>query len=242
MRKSSQRGFYMKKLIVLLLFSIFFASQTAWCSDVTEKKSVSPQHALQILLDGNRSFAQNGSVRHLEKMASIERRTEIANAQHPLAVIIACSDSRVPPELLFDKGLGEIFVVRVAGNIVGPLELGSVEYAVEHLGAKLVMVLGHERCGAVTATYDAYVSGSKIEGNIGSIAESINPAVKAALAHGAKGTNAEIIDQCTRENIRMVAQQLESQSTIIKEEVHKGSLQLVKAYYDLDNGNVSVVK
>ncbi len=194
MRKSSQRGFYMKKPIVLLLFSIFFASQTAWCSDVTEKKSVSPQHALLILLDGNRSFAQNGSVRHLEKMASIERRTEIANAQHPLAVIIACSDSRVPPELLFDKGLGEIFVVRVAGNIVGPLELGSVEYAVEHLGAKLVMVLGHERCGAVTATYDAYVSRSKIEGYIGSIVESINPAVKAALAHGAKGTNAEIID------------------------------------------------
>ena len=116
----------------------------------------------------------------LEKMASIERRTEIANAQHPLAVIIACSDSRVPPELLFDKGLGEIFVVRVAGNIVGPLELGSVEYAVEHLGAKLVMVLGHERCGAVTATYDAYVSRSKIEGYIGSIVESINPAVKAA--------------------------------------------------------------
>ena len=175
-------------------------------------------------------------------MASIKRRTEIANAQHPLAVIIACSDSRVPPELLFDKGLGEIFVVRVAGNIVGPLELGSVEYAVEHLGAKLVMVLGHERCGAVTATYDAYVSRSKIDGYIGSIVESINPAVKTALAHGAKGTKAQIVDQCTRENISIVAQQLESQSPIIKEEVHSGSLQLVKAYYDLDNGNVSVVK
>ena len=123
MRKSSQRGFYMKKPIVLLLFSIFFASQTAWCSDVTNREAVSLQHALQSLLDGNRSFAQNGSVQHLETMASIKRRTEIANAQHPLAVIIGCSDSRVSPELLFDKGLGEIFVVRVAGNIVGPLDL-----------------------------------------------------------------------------------------------------------------------
>ena len=123
MRKSSQRGFYMKKLIVLLLFSIFFASQTAWCSDGTNREPVSPQHTLQSLIDGNRSFSKNGSVRHLEKMASIKRRTEIANAQHPLAVIIGCSDSRVSPELLFDKGLGEIFVVRVAGNIVGPLDL-----------------------------------------------------------------------------------------------------------------------
>ena len=232
----------MKKMMSLLLLSIFFASQTPCSSAYAEKESVSPRQSLQVLLNGNRRFAHNGSVRHLAKMASINRRKEIAKAQHPLAVIITCSDSRVPPELLFDKGLGEIFVVRVAGNIVGPHELGSVEYAVEHLGTRLIMVLGHKRCGAVTATYDAYVSNSKIEGNISSIIESINPAVKAALAHGAKGRKAEIVNQCALENIRIAAEQLESQSTIIKEKAKKGSLQLVKAYYDLDTGKVTIVK
>jgi len=231
-----------KKMLFVLLFSVFLPSQPAFSSAMAEKDGVSPEQSLQLLLDGNNHFAQSGTVEHLDKMASTERRKEVATTQKPAAVIIACSDSRVPPELLFDKGLGEIFVVRVAGNIVGPHELGSVEYAVEHLGAKLVMVLGHERCGAVTATYDAHVAGSKVEGNIGSLVTSIKPAVKRVLVHGAKGTKAEIVDQCIRENVRNVAGQLKSHSRIIREELEKGSIKLVKAYYDLDDGKVSLLK
>jgi len=231
----------MKKIVSVVLMSIVFNTQVALCSGHEAVKDASSP-ALQLLLDGNKGFAQKGEVKNLDKKVSVKRRTELAQGQKPFAVVIACSDSRVSPELLFDKGLGEIFVVRVAGNIVGPHELGSVEYAVEHLGAKLVMVLGHERCGAVTATYDAHVSGAKVEGNIGSLVESIDPAVTAALSHGATGKKADIIEQCTLENIRLVAGQIESRSTILKEEIEKGSVQLVKAYYDLDDGKVRVIE
>ena len=232
----------MKKIASVLLMSVFFNAQVAFSSEHEAAKASSSPPALQLLLEGNKQFAQKGVVRNLDKMVSVKRRTELALVQKPFAVVIACSDSRVSPELLFDKGLGEIFVVRVAGNIVGSHELGSVEYAVEHLGAKLVMVLGHERCGAVTATYNAHLAGNKVEGNIGSLVDSIDPAVTTALAHGATGNKAEIIEQCTLENIRLVAHEIETSSPILKEAIEKGHLQLVKAYYDLDNGKVSVIQ
>ncbi len=231
-----------KKIASLLLLSLALHAQPMAASEHHAAASVAPDHALELLLEGNKKFAQQGMVKHLDQMASVKRRTELAKGQQPFAVIIACSDSRVSPEILFNKGLGEIFVIRVAGNIVGPHELGSVEYAVEHLGTKLVMVLGHERCGAVTATYNAHLAGSKAEGNLGSLVEAIDPAVTTTLANGAKCQKEEIIDQCIHENVHFVAAQIEARSPILKEAVEKGSIKIVKAYYDLDNGKVSIFK
>jgi carbonic anhydrase len=122
-----------------------------------------PEQGLELLLKGNEKFI-SGNLDLLKKYSTPTVRKGLAAGQKPFAVILTCSDSRLAPEILFDKGLGEIFVVRVAGNIVAPHELGSIEYALEHLGANLIVVLGHEKCGAVKATYDTYPGHA--EGNI----------------------------------------------------------------------------
>jgi len=134
---------------------------------------ISPDEALKKLIDGNNRFVQSAQA---QKDIGNNRRTELTKGQHPFAVILSCSDSRVPPEHIFDQGLGDIFVVRVAGNVADSIELGSVEYAAEHLGVPLILVLGHQSCGAVKATVD----GGKPEGNIESIVKKIAPAVKKA--------------------------------------------------------------
>ncbi|WP_076791454.1 carbonic anhydrase [Chlorobium sp. KB01] len=230
----------MRKLVAICFTLLSLLSAETAHAGHAEAEGIAPQKALTLLLDGNRQFARKGAVSNLNHHASVSYRKSLATAQHPFAVIIACSDSRLSPEILFDKGLGELFVVRVAGNIVGAHELGSVEYAVEHLGAKLVMVLGHERCGAVTATYEARFSGSKVEGNIGSLVASIDPAVTAVMAEGAKATKAELVDRCIHKNVEIVAGQLSTKSPIIAEALQKGEIRVVKAYYDLDDGTVSV--
>ena len=188
--------------------------------------------ALDLLLEGNKNFVK-GKVDHLDKYSDPAIRKEVALGQHPYAIILACSDSRVPPEILFDKGLGEIFVVRVAGNIVERHELGSIEYAIEHLGAKLVMVLGHERCGAVTAAFNA--NGISDGSNIGSLIESIAPAVVETKAVGGG------VEECIISNVKKVSEELEARSTIIKEGVEAGTVKIVRAKYDLDDGIVAVL-
>jgi carbonic anhydrase len=202
-----------------------------------------PDQGLKLLLDGNRNFAK-GAVTHLDKFSDPAVRKEVALGQHPYAVVLTCSDSRVPPEILFDKGLGEVFTVRVAGNIVAPHELGSIEYALEHLNANLIVVLGHERCGAVKSTYDAYPSVG--EGNIGSLLEAINPAVKEVIGYNPKPTGATEqaaqVEECVVENIKLVSESLETKSTIIKELVELGKVKIVRAKYDLDDGLVKVLK
>jgi carbonic anhydrase len=202
-----------------------------------------PDQGLALLLDGNKNFAK-GSVTHLDKFSDPAVRKEVAAGQHPYAVILTCSDSRVPPEILFDKGLGEIFVVRVAGNIVAPHELGSIEYALEHLGANLIVVLGHERCGAVKSTYDAF--GTVVGGNIGSLVDAINPAVAAVIGNLPKPTGAleqaAQVEECVLENIKLVSESLETKSPIIKELVEAKKVEIFQAKYDLDDGLVKVLK
>lgn len=169
--------------------------------------------------------------------------------QKPKAIVLTCSDSRVPPEILFDSGLGELFVVRVAGNIVNEHELGSIEYAVEHLGTRLIVVLGHTKCGAVQATYDAYPSAGDINDGIGSLVASIYPAVNTVLG-GNKANrtgSAAQVDQCVDENIKVVTAEILARSEIIKEYV-EGSIpksiaadtvKIVKAKYDISTGIVT---
>jgi carbonic anhydrase len=187
--------------------------------------------ALKQLLEGNKRYA-SGHAKSPNRNAT--RRAELASAQHPIAVVVSCSDSRVPPELLFDQGFGDIFVVRTAGNIVDSIELGSIEYAVDHLGTKLIVVLGHERCGAVTAA----LQGGEAPGNIKSVVEAIKPAVEKGKAlHTGHG---EVLDSCIRSNVKQVAEKIRKTAPILSEKVEDGMLKVVGAYYDLDSGIVDM--
>jgi len=144
-------------------------------STLTEYPFVSADVAQQMLIDGNKRFVE-GKLSTYD--VGIGRRTQLSHGQYPFAVVVTCSDSRVPPELIFDQALGSIFVIRVAGNVLDAITLGSVEYAVEHLNTKLVVVMGHEKCGAVKAAVD----GGHVPPNIGAIAAKIQPAVDFAKA------------------------------------------------------------
>lgn len=201
-----------------------------------------PAQGLKLLLEGNRNFAR-GSVTHLNKFSDPAVRKVVALGQHPYAIVLTCSDSRLAPEILFDKGLGEIFTVRVAGNVVASHELGSIEYAIEHLHANLVVVLGHEKCGAVKSTYDAYPA--EVEGNIGSLVRDITPAVLAVVGYDSKpveaAEQAAQVEECVVENIKLVSESLEANSPIIEESVAAGEVMIVRAKYDLDDGIVRVL-
>ena len=199
---------------------------------------ITANEALAKLLDGNKRYVESKMSACGETTASA--REKLAKSQKPYAIILSCSDSRVPPEIIFDKSLGEIFVIRVAGNVPDPIVLGSVEYAAEHLGSPLVMVLGHERCGAVTATVDANGKG---EGNIGAIVKAIAPALKKVKKdkHCDLKDKGTLVECVVDTNAKLVAQNLTKQSKIIKEMVHEGKIKIVAAKYDLDDGKVTVL-
>ncbi len=210
--------------------------------------SISPDEALQKLMDGNKRYVEDKLT--LSTRSDTPSRTALANSQKPYAIILTCSDSRVPPEILFDKGLGEIFVVRTAGNVADPVVLGSIEYAAEHLGSPLIMVLGHERCGAVKATVDAKgkSTGSK---NIDAIVKIIAASTKAAAkdcevckADPKCATNKtdEFVECVVAANAKRVAANLTKQSSILKHLAHEKKIKIVAAKYDLDDGLVTLFK
>jgi len=197
---------------------------------------VTADEALQRLLDGNKRYVE--SKMKVCGEANAAAREKLANIQKPYAIILSCSDSRVPPEIIFDKGLGEIFVVRVAGNVPDPIILGSIEYAAEHLGSPLVMVLGHERCGAVSAAVDAK---GKPEGNIGAIIKSIAPAVKQAKTEYKGKEKAELVETAISDNVKLVAANLIKQSSVLEHFGKEGKVKIVAAKYDLDDGKVTLL-
>lgn len=182
----------------------------------------------QKLVDGNLRFV-SGQVEHpRQDMARIE---ETAKGQHPFAIVVSCSDSRVPPEVLFDQGIGDLFVVRTAGEVVTEVELGSIEYAVEHLGATYLVVLGHKKCGAVDAT----LKGGDLPPNIEAIAAQIRPAVEASRFF--KG---DALDNAVRENAKTVLAKIKG-TPALAEALHAGKLNLKAAYYDIDTGKVAAL-
>lgn len=201
------------------LVSLSFASSTA------PKSGPSAEQALQLLAEGNGRFVA-GKLVHPNQDAW--RRTELAGGQKPFAIVLTCADSRVAPELYFDRGLGDIFVLRNAGNVIDDHVLGSIEYAVEHLGAPLVVVVGHSSCGAVAAT----VAGGAAPGHIGSVVSSIAPALEAA-AHAE-----DKVDAVVRAHAKRVAQAIADSDPILKKAVAAGHLQVVAARYDLATGKV----
>lgn len=209
---------------------------------------VSPDEALQKLMDGNQRYVENQMTG--SKLCDLPTRTGLAKSQHPYAIILTCSDSRVPPEIIFDKGLGEIFVIRVAGNVPDPIVLGSIEYAAEHLGSPLIMVLGHERCGAVKATVDAKgkSSGSR---NIDAIVKVVAPAVKTAAKDCqacrddkkcADTKKDEFVECVVDANAKSVAASLTRNSKILNHLSHEKKIKIVAAKYDLDDGKVILFK
>ena len=203
---------------------ILFLLALAACgaAPAPEAKPLTPQGALEKLLQGNRRYLAGlpGS-----RYGMAERRKEIAEGQKPFAVVVCCSDSRVGPEVVFDQGLGDIFVIRTAGEVVDDVGLASIEYAVEHVGSTLVLVLGHERCGAVTAA----LAGGEAPGHIGALVKAIAPAVEES-----KGAPGDALDNAVRAHIRAVARRL-------REVVHEHKVEVVGARYDLDTGVVEVI-
>jgi len=185
--------------------------------------------ALQKLIEGNRRFSLSKPIHPNQNR---ERRQELVKGQKPFAVVVGCSDSRIPPEIIFDQGLGDLFVIRVAGNIVDDVALGSIEYAVDHLGTKLVVVLGHSKCGAVTAT----VQGGAPHGHVGSIMESIKPAIQAA-----KELPGDLVDNTIKANTRLVADQLQYSDPILSEMARQGKISIVSAYYNIESGEVHIL-
>ena len=203
---------------------------------------VTADEALKKLMDGNARFVESKMT--AGALCDVAAREKLAKGQKPYAIVLSCSDSRVPPELIFDQGLGEIFVVRDAGNVTDPIILGSIEYAAEHIGSPLIVVLGHERCGAVTATVDANGKG---EGNIGAIVKAIAPALKKAKAEccnkqkGCDGKDKVKMIECVVDaNARMVAANLVKKSKVLAELVKEGKVRIVAAKYDLDDGMVTL--
>jgi carbonic anhydrase len=192
---------------------------------------VSATDALALLKTGNQRFV-TGKLEHPRQNS--KRRTELANTQRPFAIVLGCADSRTAPETLFDQGLGDVFVVRVAGNVLNDETLGSIEYAVDHLGAQLIVVLGHKRCGAIGAARDTIAAKGEAPGHIQSLVKAIAPAVEATVGADAEAT--------AKANEQYVAKELRDSAPLLKELVDKGTISVVAAHYDLDTGAVEFLK
>jgi len=191
-------------------------------------KGPSPDAVLAELKAGNQRHATTSYKWQNHKTRT--RRLELAKGQHPGAIILSCADSRVPPEIVFDQGLGDLFVVRVAGNVAEDAGLGSMEYAVEHLGSKLIVVLGHERCGAVDAT----LKGGEAPGHIAELVKKLQPAVEKS-----KDLPGDKLDNAVVTNVRLVVQELKASKPILSEAISAGRIKVVGARYDLDTGVVT---
>ncbi|PSB07300.1 carbonic anhydrase [filamentous cyanobacterium CCP2] len=195
----------------------------------TVPSSLSSDEALQKLMEGNQRFIQH----HPQYPDQSEARLlEVAQAQHPFATVLSCADSRVPAELIFDQGIGDIFDVRIAGNIATAAAIGSIEYAVVLLETPVLMVLGHERCGAVTAA----VQNKPLPGEIGTFVEAILPAVERV-----KNQPGDTVDNAVNANVQYQIEQLLQRSNLIAERVQSGKLKVVGSRYDLDTGAVTIL-
>jgi len=196
-------------------------------SRVQAQSSLTPNAALDELMAGNKRFVAGGLTAHEQDLSILKRHTE--EKQEPFAAVLSCADSRVPVELVFDQSIGHIFVARVAGNLVTPEIIGSLEYGAAVLGTKVILVMGHSNCGAVKAT----IQGKEVPGQISSLFPHIQPAVDQA------GPN---LEAATQANAKIQATLLRESSTVIAGLVKSGSVKVVAAYYDLGTGGVKLLE
>ncbi|MBD3884752.1 carbonic anhydrase [Phormidium tenue FACHB-886] len=234
----SQQNLFINRRHLLKLGSIGTFGLAATASSLWQVKpaqaaelpapSTNPDDALQKLMEGNQRFVQHQPQYPDQSEARLQ---EVAQTQHPFATVLSCADSRVPAEIIFDQGIGDIFDVRIAGNIATPEALGSVEYAVALLGTPVLMVLGHERCGAVTAA----VKNEALPGEIGSFVKAILPAVDRV-----KGKSGDAVDNAVVANVQYQIEQLQ-RSSLLTERLQSNKLKIVGGRYDLDTGTVTII-
>jgi carbonic anhydrase len=209
----------------------------AGLQDETKESMISAWDALDRLRAGNGRFVSDD--RTEEALTSSTRRRELAAGQEPFAIVLGCSDSRVPAEIVFDQGLGDLFVIRVAGNIVAPSQIGSVEFAAERSGTRLVIVLGHSRCGAVLATLEQLARRSEDQSrNLRSIVDRIRPAVEPLLRTELARDPDALLREAVRANVRVSANHLRHGSEILEQLILNDGLHVVGAEYSLDTGVV----
>jgi carbonic anhydrase len=196
-----------------------------------------PALALRRLQDGNARFVNN---LRSDALASPLRRAEVADNHRPFAVVLGCSDARVPAEIVFDQGLGDLFVIRVAGNVVAPSQIGSVEFAVERFEVQLVVVLGHSRCGAIDATLEALTRpGQAHSPGLRSIVDRVRPSIEGLLQTELARDRSRLWQEAVRANIRASVNQLRHGSAILERLVLAGRVQVAGAEYALDSGEVT---
>ena len=221
----------MKKSIysLSLLLALSFNNNAIFASHDIE--NLSAKEAIQKLKDGNKRFIKN-QAQHPDE--SIERKKEMLKGQHPFVVILSCSDSRVPPELIFDQGLGDIFEIRNAGNVLNEHVIGSIEYAVMHCGVKLIVIMGHQDCGAIAAT----LSGISETKYIQALEDSIKPAIEDCKKEGLEINSDNVVKAHVMQDIN----ELLSQDTQLVEYMKEHNVKIVPAYYHLDTGKVDFLK
>ena len=198
---------------------------------------ISAREALERLREGNGRFVSG--VRNGDILANRTRRIELASGQEPFGIILGCSDSRVPAEIVFDQGLGDLFVIRVAGNIVASSQIGSVEFAAERFGTPLVIVLGHSKCGAVEATIEELMLPTEGQSrNLRSIVDRIRPSVEVLLATELRHDPAALMEHAIRTNVRASVNQLRHGSQVLEQLIQRERLLVVGAEYSLETGVV----
>lgn len=198
---------------------------------------INARDALQRLIEGNKRFTSN--LRTQESIFNNHKRDELLAGQEPFAIILGCSDSRAPAEIVFDQGLGDLFVIRVAGNIVAPSQVGSVEFAVSQFGTRLVVVMGHSRCGAICATIDELTKGSSSPSqNISAIVERVKPSIESLMLTELINDKEALEREAIRANVRASANHLRHGSDIIENLIKNDDLVVVGAEYSLETGIV----
>lgn len=216
--------------VLLVLSNIAVNSETQPLA-AQIKKQKSDNNVLKDMLDGNKKFIKGA----LTKQDVKSQREETSKGQHPHTIVVTCSDSRVPPEYIFDEGIGQLFVVRTAGNVVDDICLGSIEYAAEHLHAKQIIVMGHTSCGAVKATLE----GETESPNINAIIKLIKPAVKTAKSKNLK--EKEVLSESITENVKNQIKAI-MKSKIIRELTEINRMSVCGAVYDINSGKVEILK
>lgn len=202
---------------------------------------ISPEASIQRLADGNQRFVSGNTTTTTDFVSA--QGAELAAGQSPFAVILGCSDSRVPAEIVFDQGLGDLFVIRVAGNVVAPSQVGSVEFAAAQFGTRLVVVLGHSSCGAVTATVEELQrEKSQQSPNLRSIVERVQPSVAPLMRERSWPDRKALIAAAVKENVRHSMAQLRAGSAILDELIRSGGLRIVGAEYSLETGLVEFLE
>lgn len=215
----------MKKSFIKLTFTLSLASIVSFGAIFAEEAAPS-KSALNKLIEGNQRYVNSTTVCHEDWSVKRLAQTE---GQAPFAVIVTCSDSRVPPEIIFDQALGDLFVIRVAGNVVDDFAIGSIEYGVSVLGADTVLVLGHSNCGAV----DGALKGLKFDNHIQEVLNAIKPAVESV-----KATSDNVLEKAIKANVRYVEDKLKSSKPVLANLLQQKELAILGAYYDLTSGKV----